>query len=224
MRRLQINRNSRPTYTYREILENRYPELLSRAEEQRDRLAELQNKVVTLLPKSEITVPNMRYLHKAVNSIETQTGAQAKITLYSLYNFADKAYLQIKNLCEVLAESINGANNITEDDAAANLEELVGRLTTLYNQLNPVLFENIGAVGLLRIQRITEYMGTKYNLHDFKTVGNWTFRDIVGMVLSQGFFSMTMILDASIEPTPTTTTIGEVIDNEKLVSIYEGDK
>ena len=223
---LQISRNQKTSFTYEDILKCKYPDLFERVEEQRDRLAELQNKLLTLIPKSKIVLPNMRLLHKALNSIETQTGTQAKITLHSLYNFADKAYLQVKNACEVLAklingESIEGYDNLTEADAHAYLDDLLDKLTIVNAQFAPALLDNIGVVGLLRLQRIADYMGTKYDLHDFNAIGKWTFRDIVGTVTAKGYFSLPMVMDATAEPIPVAiTVVGEIVDNKELERIY----
>ena len=180
---LRINRNVKPTYTCKDIIEDKYQELLKRAEEQRDHLAELQNRVMEFLPKTEIVMP---FTPRYFSSVETLSGIQAKITLYALYNFADKAYLQIKDLCEVLAKSINGANKVKEEDAVANLEELLNKLKAIFDKFGSAMLENIGIVGLLRVQHISDYMGAKY---DFKAVGNWSFRDIAYSVISQNTFS-----------------------------------
>ena len=217
---LQISRDKKPTYTYKEILEDRYPELFEQAEEQRNCLAELQSKVIALLPNVKIIIPNRRYLQVGIHSVEAQTCAQEKIVLHSLYNFADKAYIQIKNMCEVLAEAINSNNCIAEEDAHVNLEDALDKLTVLYHQFGGALLENLGVVGLLRLQRIADYMGTKYNLYDWSAVGSWTFRDVVGTVTGHGYFGSDLLFAALAEPIPTAVTIGEVAENSTMLRIY----
>ena len=56
--------------------------------------------------------------------------------------------------------------------------------------------------------------GAKYGLHDWKTVGSWTYRDVVGTVMGRGYFDLEMLVATPTEPIPTTTTIGEVADDK----------
>lgn len=56
--------------------------------------------------------------------------------------------------------------------------------------------------------------GAKYSLHDWKSVGSWTYRDVVGTVMGRGYFDLEMLVATPAEPIPTTTTIGEVADDK----------
>lgn len=203
--RLKISRKTlsekviceRGSYSAKEILENLYPELVEQVEEHRHRLGELQSRVRELLPTAKEHLPATKGITNAeLHSATAQANIQAYITLRSLYGFAIKAQLQIYNMCEGLAKAINGDKSVSEEDAHANLKEFLGRLSAMYDQYGPALFENLGVVGLLRMQHIADYMGAKYNLYDFSAVGSWTFRDVVGSVISRGYFGMDLILEA----------------------------
>ena len=210
----------KPAYTMREFLEYDYPELLEAAESRCAVLAELQNALIDLLPSSQKLLPC---------DIEQLAGAEAQANLmtyiyyYSLFAFADKAYTILNAQCTALAKARCSHNDAEEDDAADNLKKTL-------NALSRIPFDNLldhGAVGLHRLDTFKDYL--QENL-DFLVIpvlkangslrSNWSFRDITGTIMRHGLSYEKLLTDCIDAPLPKDTTIGELVDNEKMVRIY----
>ena len=210
----------KPAYTLREILECDYPELLEAAESGCTLLTELQKALIELLPLSQRQLPcNIEQLAGA----EAQANLMTYIYYYSLFAFAGKAYTMFKEQCTTLAEALNSHNEDMEQDAADKLQNTL-------DALSRIPFDNLldyGAVGLHRLDTFKDYL--QENL-DFLVIpvidangtlhANWSFRDITGTIMRDGLSYEPLLTDCIDAPLPKNTTIGELVDNEKMVRIY----
>lgn len=212
-------KDCRPAYTLREILECDYPELLEAAENGCTLLTELQSAIIDLLPSSQKQLPcNIEQLVGA----EAQANLMTYIYHYSLFAFAGKAYTMLKEQCTALAEAIN-SHHEDEDTAADKLQNTL-------EALSRIPFDNLldhGAVGLMRLDTFKDYL--QENL-DFLVIpvidangslrSNWSFRDITGTIIRHGLSYEPLLTNCIDAPLPKNTTIGELVDNEKMVRIY----
>jgi predicted negative regulator of RcsB-dependent stress response len=204
----------------REILECDYQELLETAESGCTLLTKLQNALIELLPSSQKLLPcNIEQLAGA----EAQANLMTYISYYSLFAFADKAYTILNAQCTALAKARCSHNDAEEDDAADNLKKTL-------NALSRIPFDNLldhGAVGLHRLDTFKDYL--QENL-DFLVIpvidangslrSNWSFRDITGTIMGHGLSYEKLLTDCIAAPQPSAPTIGELVDNEKMVRIY----
>ena len=210
----------KPTYTLREILECNYPELLETAESGCAILTKLQNTLIELLPLSQ---EMLRRNGNQLANVEAQANLTTFIFHYSLFSFADKAYTMLKEQCISLAEALNSNNYEGEDKLAENLKKTL-------NALSHIPFDNLldhGAVGLHRLDTFKDYL--QENL-DFLVIpvleangalrGDWSFRDITGTIIRHGLSYEPLLTNCIDAPLPKNTTIGELVDNEKMVRIY----
>ena len=207
-------------HTMREFLECHYPELLETAESGCAVLTELQNALVELLPLSKKMLPsNIGQLA----DIEAQANLTTFIFHYSLFAFADKAHTMLKEQCTALAEALNSNNYEEEEKLADNLKKTL-------EALSRIPFDNLldhGAVGLMRLDTFKDYL--QENL-DFLVIpvlkangslrSNWSFRDITGTIMRHGLSYEPLLTNCIDAPLPKNTTIGELVDNEKMLRIY----
>ena len=207
-------------HTMREFLECHYPELLETAESGCAVLTELQNALVELLPLSKKMLPsNIGQLA----DIEAQANLTTFIFHYSLFAFADKAYTMLKEQCTALAEALN-SNNYEEE------EKLADKLRKTLNALSRIPFDNLldhGAAGLHRLDTFKDYLQERL---DFLVIpvlkangslrSNWSFRDITGTIMRHGLSYEPLLTNCIDAPLPKNTTIGELVDNEKMLRIY----
>ena len=207
-------------HTMREFLECNYPELLETAESRCAVLAELQNAVIELLPLSKKLFPSDI---KQLDCVEAQVNLTTFIFHYSLFAFADKAHTMLKEQCTALAEALNSNNDEKEEKLADNLKKTL-------EALSRIPFDNLldhGAAGLHRLDTFKDYL--QENL-DFLVIpvlkangslrSNWSFRDITGTIMRHGLSYEPLLTNCIDAPLPKNTTIGELVDNEKMVRIY----
>ena len=210
----------KPAYTLREILECDYQELLETAESGCAILTKLQNALIELLPLSQ---EMLRRNGNQLANVEAQANLTTFIFHYSLFAFADKAYTMLKEQCTALAEALNSNNYEEEEKLADNLKKTL-------NALSRIPFNNLldhGVVGLHRLDTFKDYL--QENL-DFLVIpvidadgtlhANWSFRDITGTINRHGLSYEKLLTDCIDAPLPKNTTIGELVDNEKMVRIY----
>ena len=207
-------------HTMREFLEYDYPELLEAAESGCTLLTELQNAVIELLPLSKKMLPSDI---ARLDCVEAQANLMVYIYHYSLFSFADKAYTLLKEQCSALAEALNSNNDEKE-------EETVEILKKTLDALSRIPFDNLlnhSAAGLLRLDIFKEYLRERLNFNVIPVLkangelrGNWSFRDITGTIVQNGLSYEELLTDCIDAPLPKNTTIGELVDNEKMVRIY----
>jgi hypothetical protein len=210
----------KPAYTLREILECDYQELLETAESGCAILTKLQNALIELLPLSQ---EMLRRNGNQLANVEAQANLTTFIFHYSLFAFAGKAHTMLKEQCTALAEALNSNNYEEEEKLADNLKKTL-------NALSRIPFDNLldhGAVGLMRLDTFKDYL--QENL-DFLVIpvlkangslrSNWSFRDITGTIMRHGLSYGPLLTNCINAPLPKNTTIGELVDNEKMVRIY----
>ena len=207
-------------YTLREILECDYQELLETAESGCAILAELQKALIELLPLSQ---GMLRRNGNQLANVEAQANLTTFIFHYSLFAFADKAYTMLKEQCTALAEALN-SNNYEEE------EKLADKLKKTLNALSRIPFDNLldhGAVGLMRLDTFKDYLQENLDILVIPVVdangslrSNWSFRDITGTIMRHGLSYEPLLTNCIDAPLPKNTTIGKVVDDEKMVRIY----
>ena len=210
----------KPADTLREILECDYQELLETAESGCAILTKLQNALIELLPLSQ---EMLRRNGNQLANVEAQANLTTFIFHYSLFAFADKAYTMLQEQCTALAEALNSNNYEEEEKLADNLKKTL-------EALSRIPFDNLldhGAVGFHRLDTFKDYL--QENL-DFLVIpvlkangslrSNWSFRDITGTIMRHGLSYEPLLTDCIDAPLPKNTTIGELVDNEKMVRIY----
>ena len=207
-------------HTMREFLECHYPELLETAESGCAVLTELQNALVELLPQSQKLLP--REIKQLAN-IEAQANFMAFIYHHSLFAFADKAYTMLNTQCTALAKALDSNLKDEEKEAADKLQKTLKALSN-------IPFDNLldnGAVGLHRLDTFKDYLQESLDFlvipvidADGSLRSNWSFRDITGTIMRHGLSYEKLLTDCIDAPLPKNTTIGELVDNEKMVRIY----
>ena len=210
----------KPAYTLREILECDYQELLETAESRCTLLTELQNAVIELLPLSKKLLPS---------DIAQLVGAEAQANLmvyiyhYSLFAFADKAYTILNAQCTALAKALDANDAEDEEKGVENLGKTLEALG--YVPFDTLL--NHSAGGLLRLDIFKEHLQHRLDFpvipvydENGKRIGAWTFRDITGTMVKNGLSYEQLLTDCINAPLPDSTTIGKVVDDEKMVRIY----
>ena len=210
----------RQPHTMREFLEYNYPELLEAAESGCTLLTELQSALIDLLPSSQKLLPcNIEQLAGA----EAQANLMTYIYYYSLFAFADKAYTMLKEQCSALAEALNSNNDEKEEETVEILKKTLEALG--YVPFDTLL--NHSAAGLLRLDIFKEHLQHRLDFpvipvydENGKHIGDWTFRDITGTMVRNGLSYEQLLTDCINAPLPDSTTIGELVDNEKMVRIY----
>ncbi|MBO7190218.1 MAG: hypothetical protein J6V55_06505 [Alistipes sp.] len=147
------------------IMEIYYPELWERVCNQEDRLRNIQNEIVKVLPEWKKRLANS--VEELVKSRDAQLDLQYYITLRALYLFAHKVWSKLYELCETLPNPECGKDRYTEDDLNGLLSKLEDAgLEDLLNADD----EDV----LIRLAKIVESI-----THDVvRVVGCWSLRDI----------------------------------------------
>ena len=210
----------KPAYTLREILEQDYPELLNAAESGCAILTKLQNALIEMLPLSQ---EMLRRNGNQLAYVEAQANLMTFIFHYSLFAFAGKAHTMLKEQCTALAEALNSNNYEEEEKLADNLKKTL-------EALSRIPFDNLldhGAVGLMRLDIFKEYLRERLDFNVIPVLkangelrGNWSFHDITGTIVQNGLSYEELLTNCIDAPLPKNTTIGELVDNEKMVRIY----
>ena len=98
------------------------------------------------------------------------------------------------------------------------------------NALSRIPFDNLldhGAVGLHRLDTFKDYLQENQDFLVIPVIdangtprSNWSFRDITGTIMRYGLSYGKLLTDCIDAPLPKSATIGELVDNEKMVRIY----
>ena len=209
-------------YTLREILHNKYPELLEIAESGCAVMEIMQNALIELLPLSKGLLPyDTEQLHKA----KAQAAYRGYIYEYSLFKFIDAVYSTLHAQCTELAEALNSCELPEEKNA---LDKVRDTLNALYHILpNSDDLLSLRDEGLQRLYTLKEFMGNRF---DFPVIsvykengtlrGTWSFLDIMGTIDKEAASHKDLLTDLHHAPIPSSPTIGKVVDDEKMVRIY----
>ena len=212
----QKNRSLGPAYTLKGLLEEYHGELLERAENTRGTLVQLQEKLIGILPDSKKLLPaNLEQL----TAVDAQINLQAYITQYALFTYAHEIFQQIEGLCRELAKVCNIQDKDTEDVKAEHIKVLLEAIDNIpYDELI-----NDKVTGLLRLKSITDTsrQSNVMDLNSWPVFGEWQFSDIMRGIIGGRWLEDDLLLQSAINsPTPDSTTIGELLDNDTMVRIY----
>ena len=205
-------------YTCKDILEDKHHNLYMRAEECCQNLLDWQTKVIALMPEAKQALPQP----SSINSVEDlyrtneQANIQSYVFLLSVFNFCDKVYTDLKDMCNTLAVAASNEDDSEEHRIYSDLDNALRKLSTLNNIISLTLIENRGITGMLRLLEMCNYIA----LRSFSAVGSYTFRDIIGTIVGQGYYDVGILVEATNVTTPTTPTVAGAADDEKLIRIH----
>lgn len=207
--KFRINKDTKVSYTLKEIMENEQSELWNKALVCVKVLSEVQKHIVDILPDCRKQLPT----HFAdLQDEKAQSVLMNHIRLRSLYAFSDYIFKMIEKQCKDLAECSGHADS-EEADAAAVLQTTL----TIVSEIPFDSLINDTVTGLLRINEI------KDRLHgglDFIVYSNLWFRDIIGTIDNHGLTDESLWLSVVESQDPVCSNIKELLDDDKMVRIY----
>lgn len=199
------NPNKRPAYTKREILQKEYPDFWGGANELVRILRELQNLLVELLPKYKQVLPKT---FEKLEDKNYQNICLNYIKYRILYAFAEEVWKETEQQCSNIAMHPN-ANNSAKDALIHSFE-----VFNNYSLIDIVDDEEKG-FDLMR-----EMINT-YEPHiDFNVLCGWRYSDIIGIIQSKGLSDKQLWQDMLEDPDPKEASIGELLDDDKMIRIY----
>ena len=206
---LRINKDTKVSYTLKDIMENEHSELWNKALACVKVLSEVQKHIVDLLPDCRKQLPTH---FTDLQDEKAQSVLMKHIRFRSLYAFSECIFKMIEKECKDLAEC-SSCSGSKKADAAAVLQ------TTL-TKVSEIPFDSLmndTVTGLLMINEI------KDRLHeglDFIVYSNWSFRDIVGTIDNHGLIYESLWVSVVESQDPICSNLKELLDDDKMVRIY----
>ena len=205
--------NLKRSYTYREVMEDDYQTLWKGAQKYVEHLAQVQAKIIDILPKYKSLLPN-EFIE--LKEKEAQMNLLNYIRLCSIYTFADKAFETLDKLCRDLVDSKNKQDH-------EGIEDLIPKIVALCNtSLDDFITDDV--TGFQRLCAKRQELGEKSIISDwivFKLEGvTWSFGDIVGTINSYGLFYESLWRDAMQNKDPKAVSIGKLLDSDEMIRIY----
>ena len=205
--------NLKRSYTYREVMEDDYQTLGEGAQKYVEHLAQVQAKIIDILPKYKSLLPN-EFIE--LKEKEAQMNLLNYIRLCSIYTFADKAFETLDKLCRDLVDS-------KDKQDQEGIEVLIQKIDALCNtSLDDFITDDV--TGFQRLCAKRQELGEKSIISDwivFKLEGvTWSFGDIVGTINSYGLFYESLWRDAMQNKDPKAVSIGKLLDSDEMIRIY----
>ena len=202
-----------PSYTYRQVMETDYQSLWEGAQKYVNHLAQVQDKIIYVLPKYKSLLPN-EYIE--LKGEKAQTNLLNYIRLCSIYTFADKAFQTLDKLCRDLVDSENKQDH-------EGIEDLIQKIVALCNtSLDDIITDDV--TGFLRLSAKWQELREKSIISDwivFKLEGGtWSFGDIVGTIDNQGMCDEGLWHDAIQNKDPKAVSVGTLLDSNEMIRIY----
>lgn len=183
------------SYTRKEIMESKFPDLWERANRAVDKLIALQKDLVVVMPKSKKDMP-ANYIY-----------------LLSLYAFAKKVAQIIEAQCRDLAEKENGKYRDETEDAKYALEKTLDAFETM--PWDELLQDESG---LCRLKELKEQF---QNNMWWQVLPSWSFNDIVGTINTSGIQNESLWNNVNECPVPCEPNInGLLVDDDEMIRIY----
>ena len=210
---LVINKNTKPAYTYRDIMELEFQQLWEGAQKYMEHLTQVQTKVVEMLPKYKSLLPDE---FAKLKGKEAQMNLLDYIRLKSIYTFADEAFNVLDKLCHdlVVAENAQDQEGIESNSfkiealCKIQLDDLISDEVTVFQRLCAKWQD------LRKESIITDWIV-------FNNKGrNWSFGDIVGKINSYDLFNESLWRDATQNIDPEAVSVGKLLDSDEMIRIY----
>ena len=169
---LRIDRNlkiDKQSYTYREIFEDEFPELWSKANECLDLLRDMQKVVLDMTP------PYRKHLCTVTNGGADESFMRY-VLLCSIYAFARKINMIMNDECTWLAANCDDKSEDECREHKAVLESILDNIVLL--DINDLLDNPID--GLVKLDKVGNSI---HNHLDYMVFEHWSFQDIMGTSL-----------------------------------------
>ena len=210
---LTVNKDYNPAYTERELVGERFPELLNSADEATSHLKDVQQIIAERLPRFKQQLPSS---NEEFQQSEGQLNLQTYLLARSMYGFAHMIWATIDKQCDELAVKIN-ENDLDEHNDIVELKKVIKCAITI--PFEEPLSDRI--TGFLRFCEIFNRFSSLVPGKDFSVIkrGGWMFRDMIGTICNYGL-TQQMYDDAMHESDPTESNIGELLDSDEPMRIY----
>lgn len=210
---LQINRNTKSAYTYRDIMENKFQQLWEGAQKYMEHLTQVQTKVVEMLPKYKSLLPDE---FAKLQGKEAQMNLLDYIRLKSIYTFADEAFNVLDKLCHDLVVAENAQDQEGIDSNSFKIEALCKI------QLDDLISDEV--TGFQRLCAKWQDLRKESIITDWIVFNNkgrtWSFGDIVGTINSYDLFNESLWRDATQNKDPEAVSVGKLLDSDEMIRIY----
>lgn len=208
--KFRIGKSIHVSYTRKDIMEDNYSNLWSKADTLANKLVNLQEKVIGLLPEANRLLPSRV---EALKDEEAQANFLNYIRLRALYAFAEKLWKVIEEQSRKLAEAHDKDNRYERENAEAALEKTLNIAATIpFDDLT-----NNQKCGLLELDEITERLG----IRPVKVLcPGGMLCDIVGAIKLGNLMSEYWLKVTIDDEYPTTSDIGELLDDDEMIRVY----
>lgn len=210
---LQINRNTKSAYTYRDIMELEFQQLWEGAQKYMEHLTQVQTKVVEMLPKYKSLLPDE---FAKLQGKEAQMNLLDYIRLKSIYTFADEAFNVLDKLCHDLVVAENAQDQEGIDSNSFKIEALCKI------QLDDLISDEV--TGFQRLCEKWQDLRKESIITDWIVFNNkgrtWSFGDIVDTINSQGLCHEGLWQEAINDSFPEGVSIGTLLDSDEMIRIY----
>lgn len=210
---LQINRNTKSAYTYRDIMELEFQQLWEGAQKYMEHLTQVQTKVVEMLPKYKSLLPDE---FAKLKGKEAQMNLLDYIRLKSIYTFADEAFNVLDKLCHDLVVAENAQDQEGIDSNSFKIEALCKI------QLDDLISDEV--TGFQRLCEKWQDLRKESIITDWIVFNNkgrtWSFGDIVGTINSYDLFNESLWRDATQNKDPEAVSVGKLLDSDEMIRIY----
>ena len=210
---LRINKNTKPAYTYRDIMELEFQQLWEGAQKYMEHLTQVQTKVVEMLPKYKSLLPDE---FAKLQGKEAQMNLLDYIRLKSIYTFADEAFNVLDKLCHDLVVAENAQDQEGIESNSLKIE------TLCKIQLDDFITDEV--TGFQRLNEKWQELRGESIIIDWIVFNNkgytWSFGDFVGTIKSQGLCHEGLWQEAINDSLPERVSIGTLLDSDEMIRIY----
>lgn len=201
-------------YTYKEIVENNYPDFWNASAECIKQVNIWQQMIVELLDSWKKLI---QFHSNERNSENAQITLLNYLKLRSIYGFAYYIWKEVNRLCHELGVSDNNNN---QDD----INQAEAALISLFETFNKIdIFEitQDDTTGLDKLEQTVAGFGTRT---DFSVLDKWSFLDIIGIIKKGSICLDENLWESALNDTiPTTPNVGGLMESagdNKMVRIY----
>ena len=210
---LKINRNTKASYTYRDIMENIFQQLWEGAQKYMEHLTQVQTKVVEMLPKYKSLLPDE---FAKLQGKEAQMNLLDYIRLKSIYTFADEAFNVLDKLCHDLVVAENAQDQEGIESNSFKIEALCKI------PLDDLISDEV--TGFQRLCTKWQDLRKESIITDWIVFNNkgrtWSFGDIVGTINSYALFNESLWRDTTQNKDPEAVSVGKLLNSDEMIRIY----
>ena len=190
-------------------MEDDYQTLWEGAQKFVEHLAQVQAKIIDILPKYKSLLPN-EFIE--LKEKEAQMNLLNYIRLCSIYTFADKPFETLDKLCRDLVDSENKQDH-------EGIEDLIPKIVALCNtSLDDFITDDV--TGFQRLCAKRQELKEKSIISDWNVFSNWSFGDIVGTINNLGLYDEGLWHDAIQNKVPETISVGTLLDSDEIIRMY----